>query len=167
MGCGASLSGRAGDRLEVEGFQAEPLRFQRAQADAGLREGGDEIRHVASLRELDDLRRDLARLLRGDTAAACADLHELANRHPQNADVLALYGGALFELSVIGQARDVLSAALHLRPDHPEALNTMGAMAAELDHPEDAIGWFEDALEVSPNDLAARYTELDERVLAR
>ncbi|MDB5805035.1 MAG: hypothetical protein JWN73_2357 [Betaproteobacteria bacterium] len=103
---------------------------------------------------LDELR---ARLLRGDTAAACGELHDLANRHPRNADVLALYGAALLELSVIEQARAVLSAALHLRPDHPEALNTMGAMAAELDHPADAIGWFEDVLEVSPNDLAARY----------
>ncbi|HEX4326856.1 MAG TPA: glycosyltransferase family 9 protein [Burkholderiales bacterium] len=103
---------------------------------------------------LDQLR---ARLQRGEAAAVCPELHELANRYPQDPDVLALYGGALFELSVIDQARAVLRTALYLRPDHAEALNTMGAMAAELDDPRDAVGWFEDALEIAPDDLAARY----------
>ena len=109
---------------------------------------------VASVLPLDQLR---GRLLRGDTASACAELHELANLHPTDPDVLALYGWALFDLSVTDQARRVLATALHLRPDHPEALNTMGAMAADLADPADAIGWFEDALETAPDDLAARY----------
>ena len=103
---------------------------------------------------LDHLREGL---LRGEAAAICPELHELANRYPQNPDVLALYGGALFELAVIDQARAVLRTALYLRPDHAEALNTMGAMAAELDDPRDAVGWFEDALQIAPDDLAARY----------
>jgi len=103
---------------------------------------------------LDALR---ARLAQGDAATACLELNHLANLHPQDADVLALFGWALFELAEIGQAREVLAAALRLRPDHADALNTMGAMAAETDHPADAIGWFEDALDATPGSLPARY----------
>ena len=51
----------------------------------------------------------------------------------------------------------MLGAALHLRPDHPEALNTLGAMAAGSADPEEAIAWFEDALEAAPGNLAAQY----------
>ncbi|HEY4375086.1 MAG TPA: glycosyltransferase family 9 protein [Burkholderiales bacterium] len=103
---------------------------------------------------LDELR---ARLARGEAAAVCPELHELANRHPQNPDVLALYGWALLDLSVSDQARAVLRTALHFRPDHAEALNTMGALAAELADPLEAVAWFEDAVAAAPDDLAARY----------
>ena len=97
------------------------------------------------------------RLEQGDSIAVCGELHTLANRHPGNADVLALYGWALFEVSAINDAREALAAALRLRPDHLDALNTMGAMAAELEHPADAIGWFEDVLDAAPDDAATKY----------
>lgn len=103
---------------------------------------------------LDRLR---AQLEQGEAVAACTELHALANRHPDDPDVLSLYGWALFDVSAIEQARPVLAAALSLRPDHPEALNTMGAMAAELDDPLDAVGWFEDALDAAPGNPAAQY----------
>lgn len=103
---------------------------------------------------LDDFRE---RLARGEAAAVCPLLHELANQHPQNPDVLALYGWALLDLSVLDQARAVLRTALHFQPDHAEALNTMGAMAAEVDDPLEAVAWFEDALAAEPDDLSARY----------
>jgi Glycosyltransferase family 9 (heptosyltransferase)/Tetratricopeptide repeat len=93
----------------------------------------------------------------GATVQACADLHNLAIAHPRDADVLALYGWALFDLASYTEARAALSAALHLRPDHPEALNTMGALATSAADPEEAVAWFEQALETEPGDLGARY----------
>jgi tetratricopeptide (TPR) repeat protein len=93
----------------------------------------------------------------GDTTRACLELHDLAIAHPRNADVLALYGWALFDLASQTEARDVLAAALHLRPSHPEALNTMGALATNAADPAEAVAWFEDALDAAPADLGARY----------
>jgi len=98
-----------------------------------------------------------AQIASGDSAGACAALHTLANLHPQDADVLALYGWALFDLAQEAAARELLGAALRLQPDHPEALNTLGAMAAGSLDPEEAIAWFEDALEAAPGNLAAQY----------
>ena len=55
------------------------------------------------------------------------------------------------------RARGALAAALHLRPDHPEALNTMGALATSAADAGEAVAWFEDALHAAPDDLGARY----------
>jgi hypothetical protein len=103
---------------------------------------------------LDQVREMIAQ---GHTPQACLLLHDLANIRPRDADVLSLYGWALFDLASYDQARDVLAAALTIQPGHPEALNTMGALAATATDPEDAIAWFEDALEVDPGSLVARY----------
>lgn len=109
---------------------------------------------VSSAGTLEHLREMIAQ---GHTAQACLLLHDLANIRPRDADVLALYGWALFDLASYDQARGVLAAALTLQPDHPEALNTMGALAAAATDPEEAIAWFEDALEAAPESLVARY----------
>ena len=103
---------------------------------------------------LDHLREMIAQ---GRTTEACLQLHELANAHPRDADVLALFGWALFDLASYDQAREALAAALTIAPGHPEALNTMGALAAGAADPEEAIAWFEDALEADPASLPARY----------
>lgn len=104
-----------------------------------------------------ELRARLERNQREDTIAACTELHRLANIHHDNPDVLALYGWALLDLSEFAEARGVIAEALRQRPNHPEALNAMGALAAELDDPLEAAGWFEDVLALSPEDPAARY----------
>jgi hypothetical protein len=124
------------------------LRGRRPAAQAAPAPAPDAAPPLEHLREL---------LGRGDTARACLELHDLAIAHPRNADVLALYGWALFDLASYAEARDVLAAALHLRPSHPEALNTMGALATSAAAPREAVAWFEDALHAAPGDLGARY----------
>jgi tetratricopeptide (TPR) repeat protein len=98
-----------------------------------------------------------ARVERGEAMAVCTELLDLVNRHPGNADLLALYGWALLEVSAIEEARGALEAALRVQPNHAEALNTLGAIAAETDDPKQATGWFADALDANPGDLAAQY----------
>jgi tetratricopeptide (TPR) repeat protein len=98
-----------------------------------------------------------ARVERGEAMAVCTELLDLVNRDPGNADLLALYGWALLEVAAIEEARGALEAALRLQPDHAEALNTLGAIAAETEDPAQAIGWFADALDANPGDLAAQY----------
>jgi tetratricopeptide (TPR) repeat protein len=106
---------------------------------------------------LDHLRELIAQ---GRTDVACLQLHDIATARPRDADVLALYGWALFDLASYEQARIALSAALDVAPDHAEALNTMGALATAAygEHdPAEAVAWFEDAAEAAPASLAARY----------
>ncbi len=93
---------------------------------------------------------------RGDRAGALAVLQEAASCHPRNLPIRLELAAALRDLRRPDEAEAVYRAILTFSPDSGHALAGLARLAAARNAPEEALGFFERALERRPEDLSLR-----------
>jgi len=157
------LDGAAAALEEIrEHFPAHPL--------AGLNLGiirNQQGRHdeaIAILRALlavhpgyDDARRPLADSLRsiGDLAGAEALAREVLARNPRDAQMLIVFGRALYDRGQVHDAERAFRAATELAPDSADAWTNRNVVEQHLGHVAEAIAAGERAIACAPDDPEA------------
>ena len=96
-------------------------------------------------------------VLGGKNSAALSVLERRLAAAPDDADALALKGWILFDQGASDEARTALARVLQLKPEHVEALNTLGALEADDPDPQRSMHWFRAALKSDSQNLAAQY----------
>ena len=96
-------------------------------------------------------------VLGGQNSAALSVLERRLAAAPDDADALALKGWILVDQGASDEARTALARVLQLKPEHVEALNTLGALEADDPDPQRSMHWFRAALKSDSQNLAALY----------
>ncbi|GFO70670.1 B12-binding domain-containing radical SAM protein [Geomonas limicola] len=90
-----------------------------------------------------------------DFAGALALYREMVRREPKNPWGALLEAGLQGRLGEFKAARQGYLKVLKLVPRHLPAFLALGELALELGKPDEALDWFDQALELAPGDAAA------------
>ncbi len=108
---------------------------------------------AASGQSLDDA---VAALKRGDAAAACQTLQQLAQQQPDEAAVHYWYGRALLKAGKLAEAESQLRRAVQLKADSAESWYWLGQCLLQRGRPADAAVALRRALALNPKLSPAR-----------
>lgn len=103
----------------------------------------------------------------GDLEASAASFELAARFGKGDPEILFALGSTYARVARWSDAKQALDACVALRPDHPTAFKTLGAVAVKLERNLEAIDAYKRALELDPSFAAEAYRALADAYLAR